>query len=432
MNDTTRGYPAVSTATPGRSNPERAEKDWPPAVIAGAFQTGVNLMRNLERRGVKAYAFDANPKQTGFSSRYGKTYLCPNPDTDGPGWVSFMHDLARQIGRKAVLIPAADQFVSAIGAHLDELKDHFIFLPEAFVTQAKLATKEQQYALAEEHGLPTPRTQFIRSRSELDEFARTANFPCLIKPLHCREWERMPAGHALLNQKLAVAQTPDELLAAYDSVAHYTPELVVQEIIQGPDTAKFCYMVCFGRTGKKLGGCVVRQLRTEPVHFGSATVVEPASEPETQSICDHFLESVGYQGLCELELKRDTRDGKIRLIEINPRYSITTDSAPHAGVDTGWLHYLDLIGMDVQPVRQNSNDFRHVVLRRDVSSIRSNMRQGLLNWSGLVRSYRRPLHFFDFDRRDRKLSWQTVVEVVKAFLYPYYRRIFPKRGGQRA
>jgi predicted ATP-grasp superfamily ATP-dependent carboligase len=214
-------------------------------------------------------------------------------------------------------------------------------------------------------------------------------------------------------------------------VDQYTPDLVVQEIIQGPDSAKYCYMACFSRTGKKLGGCIVRQLRTEPAHFGSATVVEPAVDPETQSLCDHFLGSIGYQGLCELELKRDSRDGKIRLIEINPRYSITTDSAPHAGVDTGWLHYLDLIGMDVQPVEQNSYDFRHIVLRRDVSSIRSNMREGLLNWSGLMRSYRRPLHFFDFDLRDRKLSWLTVVEVVKTFLYPYFRRIFPKRGAQR-
>jgi D-aspartate ligase len=431
MNESTQGIASAATVK-SRTNPERAQADWPPAVVAGAFQTGVNLMRNLLRRGVKVWAFDANPKQTGFSSRYGKTLLCPNPDSDGKAWVAFMLDLARQIGRKPVLIPAADQFVSAIGAHIDELKDHFIFLPEAFVTQAKLATKEQQYALAEEHGLPTPRTQFIRNRSELQDFARTANFPCLIKPLHCREWERMPAHHPLLNQKLATAETPAELLARYQSIEGYTPELVVQEIIQGPDTAKFCYMACFSRASKRLGGCVVRQLRTEPVGFGSATVVEPASEPEIQSVCDHFLESVGYKGLCELELKRDTRDGKVRLIEINPRYSITTDSAPHAGVDTGWLHYLDLIGVDVQPVEQNSNDFRHVVLRRDISSVRSNMRAGLLNWSGLIRSYRRPLHFFDFDLRDRKLSLQTITEVVKAFLYPYYRRLFPKRGRRQA
>ncbi|MFL6448872.1 MAG: hypothetical protein ACJ746_14465 [Bryobacteraceae bacterium] len=424
-----------SSAAPGatvRSNPERAEENWPPAVVAGAYQTGVNLMRNLLRRGVNACAFDANPKQTGFSSRYGKTYLCPNPDTHGEEWVSFMHNLARQIGRKPVLIPAADQFVSAIGAHIGELKDHFIFLPEAFAIQARLATKEQQYALAEANGLPTPRTRFIRSAAELNDFARTANFPCLIKPLHCREWERMPAGHRLLNQKLATAETPEELLARYESVQQYTPELVVQEIIQGPDTAKFCYMACFSRTGKKLGGCLVRQLRTEPAHFGSATVVEPAVDAEAQSVSDHFLASVGYQGLCELELKRDSRDGRIRLIEINPRYSITTDSAPHAGVDTGWLHYLDLIGANVRPVEQNSYDFRHIVLRRDVSSIRTNMREGLLNWSGLIHSYRRPLHFFDFDLRDRKLSWLTVVEVVKSFLYPYFRRIFPKRGARPA
>src|SRR3954465_9953105 len=212
MNDSTEESSAASRASV-RANPERAEENWPPAVIAGAFQTGVNLMRNLERRGVKACAFDANPKQTGFSSRYGKTYLCPNPDTDGEAWVSFMHNLARQIGRKPVLIPAADQFVSAIGAHVDQLKDHFIFSPEAFITQAQLATKERQYALAEANGLPTPRTQFIRSLPELEEFARTASFPCLIKPLHCREREHMPAGPPLLNQKLAVAQTPEELIA---------------------------------------------------------------------------------------------------------------------------------------------------------------------------------------------------------------------------
>src|SRR4051794_240929 len=297
MNDSLARSSATSSATV-RSNPERADEDWPPAVVAGAYQTGLNLMRNLLRRGVRVCAFDANPKQTGFSSRYGKTYLCPNPDTDPEAWVSFMQNLARQIGRKPVLIPAADQFVSAIGAHVDQLKDHFIFSPEAFITQAQLATKERQYALAEANGLPTPRTQFVRSLPELEEFARTANFPCLIKPLHCREWEHMPAGHPLLNQKLAVAQTPEELFASYRSVDQYTPDLVVQEIIQGPDTAKFCYMACLSRNGKKLGGCLVRQLRTEPVFFGSATVVEPAIEPDAQAICDHFLESIGYKGLC--------------------------------------------------------------------------------------------------------------------------------------
>src|SRR4051812_50123169 len=106
MTNSMAGSPAKSASTV-RANPERAEENWPPAVVAGAFQTGLNLMRNLLRRGVKVSAFDANPKQTGFFSRYGKTYLCPNPGTDPEAWVSFMLNLARQIGQKPVLNPAA-------------------------------------------------------------------------------------------------------------------------------------------------------------------------------------------------------------------------------------------------------------------------------------------------------------------------------------
>src|SRR5436305_1217457 len=106
----------------------------------------------------------SSPRPGTISNAYARILVCSD--------AMNRQNLARQIGQKPVLIPAADQFVSAIGAHVDELKDHFIFLPEAFVIQAQLATKEQQYALAEAHGLPTPRTQFIRSGAELKEFAR--------------------------------------------------------------------------------------------------------------------------------------------------------------------------------------------------------------------------------------------------------------------
>ena len=49
-------------------------------------------------------------------------------------------------------------------------------------------------------------------------------------------------------------------------------------------------------------------------------------------------------------MKRDTRDGRVKLIEANPRLSGGGDAAPYAGVDLCWLHYLDLIGKRVAPV----------------------------------------------------------------------------------
>lgn len=409
------------------SNPSLAQPGWPPVVVGGAFYTGLTLMRNLIGRGVKAVAFDCNPALPGFHSVHGKTFLCPNPDQRPAAWLAFMVDLAAKMGQKPVLIPASDQFVTAIAAHLDELKQHYVFCHRAASLQATLATKENQYALAQQHGMPIPRSQFITTAAELDAFAATARFPCLLKPLHCREWEKMPPTHPLTGSKLATAASPSELRSQYQSVQAYTPEIVVQEMIEGPDTAKLVYLSCYGLSGKRLASCIVRELRTGPIYFGSASIVEPIDDPETDELSHRFLTNIGYSGICELEVKRDSRDGSVKLIEANPRYSGTADAAPYAGVDIGWLHYLDLIGVDVQPVHQSQRQFRHICLQRDFSSLRSYRAAGLLTWRELLRSYRPPAYFYDFDWRDWRVSLATLREVMKIILGPYVRRFIPKR-----
>jgi predicted ATP-grasp superfamily ATP-dependent carboligase len=294
-------------------------------------------------------------------------------------------------------------------------------------TQALLATKKRQYEIADGNGLPVPKTKFVESIEEVRSFANEAQFPCLMKPVHFREWERFPNGHPLLNQKIALAYSQTELEANYRSAESVTSAVVIQEIIEGPDTAKMVYLSCYGRGGKRLGSCMVRELRTTPIHFGSASVVEPISDPETDAICDGFFQSIQYEGLCELELKRDSRDGRVKLIEANPRYSVTADAASYGGVDLGWLHYMDLIDEPMEPVGWNGRYFHHIVLRRDVECFRSYLEAGLTTWGGIAKSYKTPA-FFDFDLRDWRLTLDTCVYVLKALLYPTYRRLFSKRS----
>ena len=408
-------------------NITRAVSGWPPVVVAGAFQTGIVLMRNLVRRGLTASCIDCNPSQPGFKTVYGKAYLCPNPDDEPQAWVRFMIELSAKIGGKPVLIPSADQFVTAIGAHADELDGHFIFLQSLAAVQALLATKQRQYDIAADHGMQVPRTRFAQSMDDVRSFAAEARFPCLMKPVHFREWERFPLGHPLLYQKIALAATREELEAQYRLVEGVTPEIVLQEVIEGPDDAKLVYLSCYSRAGERLGACLLRELRTTPIYFGSASVVVPVEDPETDALCDGFLRSMGYAGLCEIELKRDTRDGRVKMIEANPRYSVTADAAPYAGVDIGWLHYLDLIGQPVRPVYSDGRDFRHIVLRRDFACYRSYRKAGLMSWGDFIRSYRPPVAFFDFDLRDWRVTADTVVELAKTVLGPPIRRVFPRR-----
>jgi len=389
--------------------PLRAQSDWPPVVVASVFQTGLNLMRDLLRRGVRTVGVDCHGDHEGFRSSYGKSYLCPNPDTHPEAWVAFMIDLAKQLGAKPVIIPAADIFVSALGKHVEALRDHYIFSLDSIAVQAALATKEQQYALAAQHGLPIPRTAYIQSRADLENFASEARFPCLIKPRHQREWDALPEGNPLRGLKLTTADTPEQLLADYSHTESLRPEVVAQEIIAGGDDAKYCYLSVYGAGSRRLGHTVVHELRAHPILFGSGSMVEPVIDPEIATLCDNFLRGVGYVGICEIEVKRDTRDGVVRLIEANPRYSVTADASGYAGVDIGWLHYLDLIGQPVDPVEATHFGFRHIALRRDIPTLQRYVERGLLTWDQIRDSYRGELAFFDFDRHD----WGPTVTTLK-------------------
>ncbi len=388
--------------------PERAKPEWPPVVVASVFQTGLNLMRDLERRGVRAVGVDCHPGHEGFRSRYGKSFVCPDPDLHPDRWLDFMRDLSSKLGTKPVLIAASDQFVSAMGLHARELRKYFTFSDAAVEIQAKLGSKEQQYALAGAHGFPCPRTAYVQSAAELQDFVAAARFPCLLKPRQHREWEALPEGHPLRGRKLISAETAEALLGYYAQVEPHRPEVMVQEIIAGGDDAKYCYLSVYASDGSRIGACVVREFRAYPIQFGSASVVEPVEDREIETLCDQFLRAIHYVGICEIEVKRDQRDGKVRLIEVNPRVSGTGDCAIYTGVEVGWLHYLDLIGCSPPPVTPTRFNFRHITLRRDLPSIPRYFEQGTITWRELIRSYRPPVVFFDFDLRDWRVTAMTM------------------------
>jgi predicted ATP-grasp superfamily ATP-dependent carboligase len=332
-----------------------------------------------------------------------------------------MIGLARTLGGKPVLISSSDQYVSAIADHADALADHFLLSPAARL-QGLLATKQTQYDLAARHGMPMPRTSFVHSQDEVEAFAALAEFPCLIKPIHFREWQAFPKGHRLSHTKVAISVSPAELIANWRLAATVNPQVIVQEIIRGPDTAKRVYLSCYDGRSRRIANALFRELRCDPVGFGPATVSEPVVDTETDVVCDSFLRSIGYAGICEIEMKRDARDGQVKLIEANPRLSGGGDAAPHAGVDLCWLHYLDMIGREVEPVAPDGRDFRHVVLRPDWSTIVEYRRAGLITWADVLRSYKPPLAFFDLDRRDWLYSAETLYVAGRGALAALLRR----------
>jgi len=390
------------------------EQRRPPAVVASVFQSGLNLMRDLEQKGIRVVGVDCYPNNQGFRSRYGRSYLCPNPDTEPDQWVAFMVSLAAAMGEKPVLIAAADIFVSAIGRHAKVLREHFIFSESGCILQATLTTKDNQYALAREYGLPSPRSVYIQTVEELEAFCGQARFPVLLKPRSHREWVGLPSGNPLQGRKTISAKNQEELLSHYESVRALVPQAVAQEEIVGPDSAKYCYLSVYAQTGQRLGACVVRELRAYPLLYGCATLVEPVVDEEIDRICNKFLLSLGFIGICEIELKRDSRDGRVLLIEVNPRVSGTGDCARYTGVETGYLHYLDLIGQTPSPVVATRFGFRHIMLVNDLTAFPKYLAEGQITWWKWIRSISGPMEYFDFDWRDYSNALSAAFRGVRA------------------
>jgi len=415
-----RGPRAGSLPSHGDQAYLKADSDWPPAVIAGAYRTGVLAVRSLVRRNVRARLFDCDQSMPGFKSVYGPARLCPNPDLEPDAWLRFMLNLAGEHKQPPVLIASADQFVTAISKHADILKSHYIF-STGMALHGALAEKLTQYKLAREHGMPMPRTEFASSLEEVQAFGRDAAFPCVIKPNHFREWQRFPVDHPLSYQKVAVVNDVSQLCETYKLASTLTPEVILQEVIQGNDTVKSVYLSCYDSQGRRIANAMFRELRCDPMWFGPASVTEPFFDEEVDAICDNFLKNIGYRGLCEIEVKRDSRDGRVKLIEANPRLSGGGDAAPYAGVDLCWLHYLDLIGRTAAPVSPSSKHFRHIVLRADARAVPAYLRAGAITWREVLRSYRGPKAYFDLDWRDWRYSLETLYVTAGAFVSRMFR-----------
>jgi predicted ATP-grasp superfamily ATP-dependent carboligase len=410
-----RGAGAGSLPSHGEQAHLKADLDWPPAVIAGAYRTGVLAVRSLVRRKVHATLFDCDQSMPGFKSVYGPARLCPDPDLEPDTWLRFMLNLAREYKQRPVLIASADQFVTAISKYADILESHYIF-SSGMALHGALAEKRTQYKLAWEHGMPMPRTEFVSCLEEVQAFGRGAAFPCVVKPNHFREWQRFPVDHPLSYQKVAVVNDASQLCETYKSASTVTPEVILQEMIQGDDSVKSVYLSCYDSQGRRIANAMFRELRCDPMYFGPASVTEPFFDQEVDGICDNFLKSMRYSGLCEIELKRDTRDGQVKLIEANPRLTGGGDAAPYAGVDLCWVHYLDLIGRTAAPVSPSSRHFRHIVLRADARAVPAYLRAGAITWREVLRSYGGPKAYYDLEWRDWRYSLETLYVTAGAFV----------------
>lgn len=248
-----------------------------------------------------------------------------------------LEEMARAHGLQGhLLIGAGDPEVKLISQNYERLSALFRLVTRPWEELSFACDKAKAYRRAEDLGIGTPRLYDIRSPDE----ARAADlrFPVVLKP-----------GMRLADDPFSLAKawradTRAEFLAAYEKAAGFVgaQNIVVQDHVPGGGATQFSYTGVW-KEGVPLAEFAALRQRQYPVEFGTGTYVEVVEDAEVIEAGRRFLGSIHHHGPVEIEFKRDPRDGRIKLIDVNPRLWTWFGLAEAAGVDYGPL-ILDIAG----------------------------------------------------------------------------------------
>jgi D-aspartate ligase len=204
--------------------------------------------------------------------------------------------------------------------------------------------KRLTYGRADELGIATPWTSFGNSLADLE--AMGVPYPAILKPAINHHF------FPQTNIKALPVEDPAELRRAFAQMNRYIPpkEILVQERIPGGGENQFSFCaVC--KDGRVIASLVAQRRRQYPVEFGNAsTFVETTVQPVVEAAGRRFLESIGFDGIGEVEFKHDPRDGQYKILDVNPRTWGWHTLGKAAGMDFPYLLWRQAVGLPVSPV----------------------------------------------------------------------------------
>jgi predicted ATP-grasp superfamily ATP-dependent carboligase len=155
---------------------------------------------------------------------------------------------------------------------------------------------------------------------------------------------RLSQHSRLIGAKYLRAENGPELNGQYERCDALNIPIVAMEFIPGPDDRYCSYYTYLDKSGNPLFHFTKHILRRHPVNQGGSTYHVTDWDPEVAETGLRLFQHVGLRGLGNVEFKRDQRDGKLKLIEVNARYTAGNALVTRSGIDQPLLSYSQLTG----------------------------------------------------------------------------------------
>ena len=345
---------------------------------------GVGIARSLGRLGVPIHAVQADPRLPVAQSRYLAEVLewdlehAPNADS-----VEFLLRAARRIAGPPVLVPCDEPAAVFVARNADALHEAFTLPRQPPGLVETLYSKRGLHELCLEHGVPTPGASFPQTREEGHAAIERATFPVVLKPIDNMRF------HERTGLRMVIVDGAEEAHEAYDRVEDFeAPNLMIQDYIPGGSESVWVFTGYFDSDSELVFGAGGTKLRQCPIRTGSTCYGDVRSNATMEEVTRRFVKALGYWGVFDCGYRYDPRDGRYKLLDVNPRIgSNFRQCVGAAGTDVVRAMYLDLVGHPVPPDEPDEGRVWWVENRDIVAAIQARLDGGasLRRWARSLR-----------------------------------------------
>lgn len=304
-------------------------------ILDAMWNKTLAAVRSLGRRGFYLTVGEKTRFATALFSRYcSRRVIYPSPASKPE---EFLDWLLKEVktNNYDMLLPTEFETLEIILKNKKEIEPYTRIPFADYDLISRVNDKAWLIRYAEANGYLCPKTYFLET---LDGFCyESMQYPLVIKP-------RKSSG----SRGLLYVNSPSEFLTSFQKVHSRYPFPLVQEYI--PNGGAYGVAALFNLNSEPRAAFVYKRLREYPVSGGPSTLRESVKNDEIRDIAISLLKSLNWVGVAMVEFRVDARDGKAKLMEINPRFWGSLQLAILSGMDFPYLLYKMAVDGDVEPV----------------------------------------------------------------------------------
>jgi predicted ATP-grasp superfamily ATP-dependent carboligase len=320
----------------------------------GESFTSLNVVRSLAHsKELDVHVLSAGQKLSGIQrSRHCKFYKLRSLKSDDDARLEKIFQISRRVHIE-VLLPISEEGVSFVASNQRFLNKLFQIPP--IPDPKSLEIVRDKWLLnefAHQRDLPTPKSILFQNHTGIDSLLSTFSYPVLLKPRIGRSGygiQRFDTAIELLNM---LEQKSEALLKN---------GYLIQEFISGSDVD--LSVLC--QYGKILAYTIQRPVIKAATSFSYGRVVELIKHGEVFEIGRRLLSALNWNGVAHIDFIRHEKNGRIFILDFNPRYWGTLLGSTVSGVNFPYLACLAARGVSF-PIPYYRNIVFAVLGRKEI------------------------------------------------------------------